>query len=129
MNAAVLVIDDNSANLDLMVYLLRAFRHEAIAAADGEQGVTLARQARPAAILCDVQMPRLDGFEVLRILKADPLTRAIPVIAVTALAMVGDRERIMAAGFDGYITKPIVPETFVSQVEQYMAGEIRAGGG
>jgi CheY-like chemotaxis protein len=128
MSAVVLVIDDNAANLDLMVYLLRAFRYDAIAAADGEHGVKLARQARPAAILCDVQMPRMDGFEVVRTLKADPLTRAIPVVAVTALAMVGDRDRILAAGFDGYITKPIAPETFVSQVEPFLVGKGEARG-
>lgn len=120
MSSSILVIEDNSANLELMTYLLRAYRYETLSAADGEEGLRLARRELPQAILCDVQMPRMDGFEVVHALKSNPATQAIPVIAVTALAMVGDRERVLAAGFDGYIGKPIVAETFVPQVERFL---------
>src|ERR1041385_1917632 len=101
----ILVIEDNAANLELMTYLLRAYQYETFSATDGAAGVALARLEHPDVIVCDVQMPRMDGFEVVRALKADRATRAIPVIAVTALAMVGDRERVIGAGFDGYIGK------------------------
>lgn len=121
MMLPILVIEDNAANLELMTYLLHAYSYETVTASGGEEGLRLARQARPQVILCDVQMPGMGGFEVLRALKSDPSTQAIPVVAVTALAMVGDRDRIVAAGFDGYIGKPIVPETFVSQVERFLA--------
>jgi two-component system cell cycle response regulator len=117
--ARILVIEDNPANLELMTYLLRAYKYEPMAALDGETGLELARTERPEVVVCDIQLPKMDGFEVVRRLKADPATAAIPVIAVTALAMVGDRDRALAAGFDGYIGKPIVPESFVSQIEQF----------
>lgn len=120
MPARVLVIEDNPANMELMTYLLRAYKYEPLCAADGKAGLALAQQALPEIIVCDLQLPKLDGFEVLRRLKAEPRTRAIPVVAVTAYAMVGDRERVVAAGFDGYIAKPIEAETFVSQIERYL---------
>ena len=121
MNARILVIEDNPANLELMTYLLRAFKYETLAATDGEEGLASAQRERPAAVVCDIQLPKMDGFEVVRRLKADAATRPIPVIAVTAFAMVGDRDRVLAGGFDGYIGKPIVPETFVSQIERFLA--------
>jgi CheY-like chemotaxis protein len=122
MSARILVIEDNRANLELMTYLLRAYKYEPVSADDGESGLELARAGRPDVVICDIQLPGIDGYEVLRRLKSDGATRAIPVVAVTAFAMVGDRDRALAAGFDGYIGKPIVPETFVSQVERFIAG-------
>jgi CheY-like chemotaxis protein len=77
-------------------------------------------QVKPELIICDIQLPKMDGYEVVRRLKADPKTRSIPIIAVTALAMVGDRDRIIAAGFDGYLAKPIDPETFVQEVVAFL---------
>jgi CheY-like chemotaxis protein len=118
--ARILVIEDNPANMELMTYLLRAYKYEPMAAADGEAGLALARQTPPEVIVCDLQLPKLDGYEVLRRLRVEPRTKAIPVVAVTAYAMVGDRERVMAAGFDGYIAKPIEPETFVAQIERFL---------
>lgn len=118
--ARMLVIEDNAANLELMAYLLQAFGHAALMAHDGEEGLAMARRELPDLIVCDVQMPRMDGYAIARHLKDAPETRAIPIIAVTALAMVGDSDRIMAHGFDGYIAKPIVPETFVAQVENFL---------
>ena len=121
MGARVLVVDDQRENLELMTYLLQAFGHEAFSACDVEEGVAAVAQVRPDVVVMDLQMPKLDGFEAAAILKADPELRAIPLIAVTAYAMVGDREKVMAAGFDGYITKPIEPETFVRDVEAHLA--------
>jgi two-component system cell cycle response regulator len=120
MPAKILVIEDNAANLDLMVYLLGAFGHATYAAHDGEEGLAKAASEKPDLIVCDVQLPKLDGYGVVRHLKADPAFRGIPVIAVTALAMVGDRDRVLKAGFDGYLAKPIDPETFVQQIERYL---------
>lgn len=120
MSKRVLVIEDNPANLELMTYLLRAYKYEALSAEDGEQGLAIAQAERPDIVICDIQLPKMDGYEVVRRLKLDAATRAIPVVAVTAFAMVGDRDRALAAGFDGYIGKPITPETFVSQVERFL---------
>ena len=118
--ARVLVIEDNPANLELMVYLLSAFNHTPIGATDGKQGLEVARREKPDLIVCDVHMPAMDGYAVARQAKADPDLRAIPLIAVTALAMVGDRDKVMEAGFDGYLTKPIDPETFVTSIDAFL---------
>src|ERR671925_896748 len=126
MAARILVIEDNPANLDLMTYLLKAFEHTPLAARDGEEGLEIARQEEPDLIVCDVQLPKLDGYEVARWLKNHPRLRTIPLVAVTALAMVGDRDKVLAAGFDGYIAKPIAPRTFVKEVETYLNLEPQA---
>jgi CheY-like chemotaxis protein len=118
--ARILVIEDNPANLDLMVYLLDAFGHTPLAAADGEVGIALIQDEKPHLIICDIQLPKLSGYEVAQWLKKEPALRTIPILAVTAYAMVGDRDKVLAAGFDGYLTKPIEPETFVSQVERFL---------
>jgi CheY-like chemotaxis protein len=125
MAARILIIEDNAANLELMRYLLAAFGHDPIVATDGERGVRLALSERPDVILCDVQMPGVDGYEVLRRLRSQPALAKVPLIAVTALAMVGDREKALGAGFDGYIAKPIDPTAFVAQVEEFMAPHLR----
>lgn len=123
MPARIVVIEDNRANLDLMTYLLGAFGYPTIAAADGEEGLALVRKECPDLVVCDVQLPKMDGDEVTRALKRDKDFQTIPVIAVTALAMVGDRDRILSAGFDGYIAKPIDPTTFVKQIERFLRPE------
>jgi CheY-like chemotaxis protein len=120
MGSRILVIEDNRTNLELMTYLLKSFGHATSVALDGEAGVDAALRTHPDLILCDLALPRLDGFEVARRLKATPIVREIPLVAVTASAMVGDRDKVLATGFDGYITKPITPETFVSEVESYL---------
>lgn len=121
----VLVIEDNRANLLLTTHLLAAFNHTPLEATDGETGLALARREKPDLILCDVQLPDIDGTEVARRLKEDVETRRIPLVAVTALAMAGDRESLLSAGFDGYITKPIEPESFITTVEGFVAVENR----
>jgi CheY-like chemotaxis protein len=120
MCARILVIEDNKANLDLMVYLIGAFGHIAVSARDGEEGLRAAAQMKPDLILCDVDLPKLDGYEVVRRLKSDPDCRSIPAVAVTALAMVGDRDRVLLAGFDGYLPKPIDPEALVQQINGFV---------
>src|SRR6267378_3609891 len=122
MSARILVIEDNATNLDLMVYLLAAYGYTLLTAQTGEEGVEVARQEVPDLILCDIQLPLMDGYEVMRWLKSHPQLRLIPLLAVTAFAMVGDRDKLLAAGFDGYLAKPIAPETFVPEVEQFLQG-------
>ncbi|HEX9083332.1 MAG TPA: response regulator [Gemmatimonadaceae bacterium] len=120
MGAKILIIDDDPVNLGLLAYLLRAFSHEPLMALGGEEALQMAGAHIPDLILCDIQMPDMNGFEVLRRLRADPRFAFVPIVGVTALAMVGDREKILAAGFDGYLTKPIAPETFVAEIEKYL---------
>lgn len=120
MNARILVIEDNQANIDLMVYLIEASGHSALVARNGEDGLQLVRQERPDLIVCDIQMPKLNGYEVARILKADPELQRIPLLAVTAFAMVGDREKAVSSGFDSYLSKPIDPETFIRELETFL---------
>ena len=105
-----------------MVYLLRAFGYTPLAAYDGEEGVRMARSELPDLIICDVHLPKLDGYGVVAELKKDPQLRKIPALAVTALAMVGDRERLLEAGFNGYIGKPIEPDLFVAELESFLPG-------
>jgi two-component system cell cycle response regulator len=126
MAARVLVIEDNPANLELMTYLLTAFGHATLQALDGAEGLALAGREVPDLVVCDVQLPDIDGYEVARRLKADAKLRNVPLVAVTALAMVGDRRKVMDAGFDGYIAKPIDPETFVSELEVFLRPEQRS---
>src|SRR5580693_10613317 len=118
--ALVLVVEDQDENLDLMVYLLTAFGHQTLVARDGAEGLAVAAQARPDLVVMDLQMPVMDGYEAATRLKADPGLARIPIVAVTAYAMVGDQERILQRGFDGYLTKPIDPEVFVTELERHL---------
>ena len=127
MASRILVIEDNPTNLELMTYLLKAFGHTTIAAHDGEEGVRAALSSTPDLILCDLALPKLDGYGVARCVKEEPTLKHIPLIAVTAAAMVGDRDKVIATGFDGYISKPITPETFVAEVESYIRRNTRDG--
>jgi two-component system cell cycle response regulator len=121
MGSRILVIEDNAANLELMTYLLNAFGHMTIVARDGAEGMAEALRCAPDLILCDLALPGLDGYEVMRRLKAERDLAGVPMVAVTASAMVGDREKVIGAGFDGYISKPINPEGFVPEVVSYLA--------
>jgi two-component system cell cycle response regulator DivK len=105
--AKILIIEDNTANMTLTAYLLNWGGHTVISATDAEAGLTIARAEKPNLILMDIQLPGMDGLEATRLLKQDDATRGIPVIALTALAMKGDEERIRAAGCDGYVAKPM----------------------
>jgi two-component system cell cycle response regulator DivK len=120
MAARILVVEDNEANFELLTHLLKAFGYSVLTAWDGEEGWEVARREAPDLILCDLQMPKVDGYELLRRLRLDPNLSAHPVIAVTAYSMRGDRDKVLASGFDGYIPKPIVPEEFAGQVEHFL---------
>ena len=113
---SVLVVDDNDANRKLAVDVLQAAGFRTFAASRAAQGIALAREHVPNVILMDIQLPDMDGLVATSHLKADPATRAIPVIALTALAMKGDEERIRAAGCDGYIAKPMRYKDFLATV-------------
>lgn len=118
--ARILIIEDNQANLELAQYLLEHSGHKVLLATDGQMGVSVARRERPELIICDLQMPVLDGYGVLEQLKPDAAMLGIPIVAVTAFSMSGDEEKVRLAGFDGYFSKPIEPETFVQQIEAFL---------
>ena len=120
--ARILIIEDNAANMKLGVLLLETAGHTVITATDAEAGLTLARAERPDLILMDIQLPGMDGLEATTQLKQDEATRAIPVIALTALAMKGDEERIRAAGCDGYIAKPMRYQDFLATISAHVTG-------
>ena len=112
----VLIVEDNPANMKLAIFLLQSAGHSVITAIDAEAGLILAKEERPNLILMDIQLPGMDGLQAIAILKKDDATSAIPVIALTALAMKGDEERIRAAGCDGYIAKPLSYKDFLAIV-------------
>jgi two-component system, cell cycle response regulator DivK len=114
--AKVLIVEDNVANMTLAVFLLQSAGHTVLSATNAEAGLTLARDEQPNLILMDIQLPGMDGLEATMLLKRDDATRAIPVIALTALAMKGDEQRIRAAGCDGYIAKPMRYQDFLATI-------------
>ena len=120
MDNTLLIIEDNEQNYYLMRFLLEKNGFEIFGAENGKKGIDMARRHKPRAILLDIQLPEMDGYAVAAVLKKDPELKEIPIIAVTSYAMIGDRERIMAAGADGYIEKPIDPETFVSEIRKFL---------
>lgn len=115
--ATILIIEDNQSNMNLMKFLLTKFGHTCIGANDGMTGIDLARKEMPDLILCDIQLPRMDGYGIVRVLKGSDDLSHIPVLAVSSFAMHGDEEKALAGGFDAYITKPIEPKTFVGEIE------------
>lgn len=123
MNKPLLIIEDNAQNLYMMRFLLEKNGFSVIEAMSGPEGITKALHYKPLGILLDIQLPEMDGYTVARELKRHPEIRDIPIIAVTSYAMMGDRERILAAGATGYIEKPINPETFVAEIVQYLPKE------
>jgi two-component system cell cycle response regulator DivK len=116
----VLVVEDNPANMTLATFLLKSAGHTVLTATDAESGLTLARKEQPDLILMDIQLPGMDGLQATALLKADKLTRSIPVIALTALAMKGDEERIRAAGCDGYVAKPLAYREFLATISNQL---------
>jgi len=119
--AKVLIVEDNAANMTLAVFLLQSAGHTVLSATDAEAGLTLARDEQPNLILMDIQLPGMDGLEATALLKRADATRAIPVIALTALAMKGDEERIRGAGCDGYIAKPMRYKEFLATIAAQLA--------
>ena len=115
--ATVLVIEDDDASRQLVTYLLEAAGHRVLAAENGAVGVRIALAESPDIILCDLQMPVMNGYEVARSLRTSMIWRVVPLVAVTAFSMPGDREKALDVGFNEHLSKPITPETFVQQVE------------
>ena len=120
MNRRILMIEDNAQNRYLAGFLLEASGWEMVHAEAGPSGLALARTVDPVLILLDIQLPGMDGYAVAQALRADPRSAAVPIVAVTSYAMAGDRERCLASGCDGYIEKPIDPQTFVALVERFV---------
>lgn len=119
--ATILLVEDNPANMKLAAFVLAQGGHEVLAATSADAALALMRERVPALVLMDVQLPGMDGLAATRRLKADPATRAIPVVALTAFAMRGDAERIRAAGCDGYIPKPIRYQELLAEVARVLA--------
>ena len=119
--ARILVVEDNPANMKLTSLLLHSAGHSVLSAVDAETALRLARGEQPDLILMDIQLPGMDGLQATGLLKQADATRAIPVIALTALAMKGDEERIRAAGCDGYIAKPLSYKEFLATIKAQLA--------
>lgn len=117
----VLLIEDNEQNRYLATFLLERHGYRVTAAADGPSGIATARALAPDLILLDIQLPGMDGYAVARALRGTPHLAGVPIVAVTSYAMVGDREKALAAGCNGYIEKPIHPETFIAEMEREAA--------
>jgi two-component system, cell cycle response regulator DivK len=120
-NELILIVEDNPKNLKLVRATLQVKGYQTIEAGTGEEGVQLARDQHPALVLMDIQLPGISGVEAFHQLRADPMTRSIPVIAITASVMAQERQKVMAAGFDGFQGKPISVREFVATVGQVLA--------
>jgi two-component system, cell cycle response regulator DivK len=118
--ARILVVEDNMSNMVLVTFMLESGGHTVLAAADAEAGLTMAAAEQPDLILMDIQLPGMDGLQATALLKGDDATRAIPVVALTALAMKGDEERILDAGCDGYIAKPMAYKVLLDAVASFL---------
>ena len=120
MKQKVLIIEDNEQNRYLVTFILEANGYDVVQAKDGHEGIELAIQVQPSLILLDIQLPTMDGYAVARKIRTHTNLSAVPIVAITSYAMVGDRERVLAAGCTGYIEKPINPETFIAEVEAHL---------
>ncbi len=112
----VLVVEDNPDNMELITFILEENGYKVLGAETGEQGLDIALKSRPDFIILDIQLPDMDGLELVRQIRSSEIDGDIPTIAMTSYAMAGDREKAMAAGFNGYIEKPIDPEKVIGQI-------------
>jgi CheY-like chemotaxis protein len=125
----ILVVEDNKASSDLMAYLLKAASHRVLTCTDGVDAIAIAGRELPRVIVMDLQLERMNGLETAAVLAADPKLSAIPRVAVTAYAMVGDRDRVLRSGlFQGYIAKPIEPTTFAAQIKAFFVADSLSSG-
>jgi two-component system, cell cycle response regulator DivK len=122
INAKILYIEDNDQNFYLVKVLLNTRGYQVLWAQDGQEGIDKADQSRPDLILLDIQLPVMDGYEVARRLRSNAVLDNIPIVAVTSYAMAGDREKALSAGCNGYIEKPIDPDTFLAQIDKFFPG-------
>ena len=120
MGKTILIVEDEPKNMKLLRDLLQRFGYEILEASDGEEGVKSAGEKIPNLILMDIMMPKMDGLEATRIIKANTQTKQIPIIALTSYAMKGDRERTIEAGCDGYIAKPIDIQEVLKTIEHFL---------
>jgi two-component system cell cycle response regulator DivK len=120
-NELILIVEDNEKNLKLARDVLRFHGFRTVEATDGEAAVAMSVEHLPALILMDIQLPGIDGIVAMKQIRADPRTKHIPTVALTASVMTGDRERFDEAGFDGFIAKPIEVKNFPDQVRTYLA--------
>ncbi|MDX2019726.1 MAG: response regulator [Deltaproteobacteria bacterium] len=125
MDATILLIEDNEHNRYLTTFLLEAHGFKVVSAHDGRIGVDLARSLKPVLILLDIQLPTMDGYSVARALRSFDELKQTPIVAVTSYAMAGDREKALQAGCNGYIEKPINPESFATEVASFIAAQAR----
>jgi two-component system, cell cycle response regulator DivK len=123
MNTTILLVEDNEQNRYLATFLLRQAGYRVVHAQNGCEGIEVAVRERPALVLMDIQMPKMDGYEAARQLMVTPGCEQIPIVAVTSYAMAGDRERALSQGFAGYIEKPIETETFVATIRRFLPNE------
>ena len=126
MAAKILLVEDNEMNRDMLSRRLQRRGYEVVTAVDGETGLTMTKTEIPALVLMDMSLPGLDGWEATRQIKADPATRAIPVIALTAHAMAGDREKALAVGCDDFDIKPIDLDRLLGKIEALLGGKAKA---
>lgn len=120
MSARVLIVEDNPQNRYLLEFMLHSAGLTTLSASNGQHGLEAALSEQPDLILMDIQMPEMDGYETTRLLKQDPKTRDIPVIGVSSYAMASSRKQALEAGMVAYIEKPLMPETFLSQLEPFL---------
>lgn len=125
MTPRILYIEDNEQNLYLVTFILQAHGWTVLQARSGEEGLVLAEREHPNLILLDIQLPVMDGYEIARRLRLLPELKRTPMVALTSYAMMGDREKALESGCDGYIEKPINPDTFVAQLEPFLPPEVR----
>jgi two-component system, cell cycle response regulator DivK len=120
MKPKILLIEDNEQNRYMETFLLEKHGYEVVPAVDGPTGIELAATVQPCLILLDIQLPQMDGYAVARALRRNQALSGIPIVAVTSYAMMGDREKTLEAGCNGYLEKPINPETFVADIERHL---------
>ncbi len=120
MKINTLIIEDNENNMYLTSFLLKNGGHQVFQAFDGQDGVDLAKKITPDLILLDIQLPKMNGYDVARELRQDTALKTVPIIAITSYAMPGDKEKALEAGCNGYIKKPIDPDTFITEIESYI---------
>lgn len=128
MKRTILLIEDNEQNLYLATFLLKQHGFDVVPARSGPEGIELAAKVLPALIILDIQLPQMDGYAVARALRQNPDLKDVPIVAVTSYAMAGDRERTLEAGCNGYIEKPINPDTFKIQIEEFLKTRPAGGG-
>lgn len=124
MKGNILLIEDNAQNRYLTTFLLEQDGFKVVSAENGPEGIKLASQINPDLIILDIQLPQMDGYAVARELRKNPALKNVPIVAVTSYAMVGDKERTLEAGCNGYIEKPINPDIFKSQIENYLKARL-----